>query len=135
MITLTAMSLAAALTNNSPDVIMVNKQYALTHTERGLVCFGCQPKPVIVQGSETLGYGDNVFVEASSAQAAFITRDPTEQCPAGEQYVVNLAAAKMERLNVPCNAKDYEWSFSERLVTYRYHLNGKTYVFKFALEV
>lgn len=135
MILLTAMSLAAALANNSPDVIMVNKQYALMQSERGLVCYGCQDKPVIVQGSETLGYGDNVFVEANSAQAAFITKAASAECPAGEQYVVNLAAAKIERLNVPCQAKDYEWTFSERLVTYRYHLEGKTYAFKFAIKM
>lgn len=135
MILLSAMSLATALANNSPDVIMVNKQYALMHDERGLVCYGCQDVPVVVQGSEHLRLGDDVFVEANSAQAAFVTMNPTKHCPTGFQYVVNLAEAKMEQLHVPCQAKDYEWTFSERLVTYRYHLDGKTYAFKFAIKM
>lgn len=135
MITLTALSLATVLASNSPDVIMVNKSYALTHTEAGLVCYGCQAEPTVVPGSETLAYGDDVIVEANSAFTAFVTVGITPQCPAGKQYAINLAETKMIPLNVPCGAKDYEWSFSEREVTYRYHYDGKKYAFKFTIEM
>lgn len=134
MIALTALSLAAVLATNSPDVIMVNKSYALLQTEAGLVCYGCQAEPAVLPGSERF-IDQEVFVEANSAFTAFVTSGVTDTCPAGQQYVINLAMQRIVEMHVPCQATDYEWSFSERLITYRYRLDGKSYAFKFAVEM
>lgn len=120
----------------NPDVLMVNTRYSLLQqADSGLICYGCAPEPKEIAGSEVIRYEDEPLVEANSGFTVFISTGITDTCPAGKQYVVNLATAELHQLNVPCDAKKYQWLFSEEEIKYSYQANGKTYSFKFKITM
>lgn len=93
----------------NPDMLMVNTRYSLMQqADTGLVCYGCGPEPIEIAGSEVIRYEDEPLVEANSGFTVFISTGITDTCPAGKQYVVNLVSAKLQQLNVPCDAKKYQ---------------------------
>lgn len=120
----------------NPDILMVNTSYSLVQqADKGLICYGCRPEPTTIAGSEVIRYEDEPLVEANSGFTVFISTGITETCPAGKQYIVNLATAELRQLNVPCGATKYQWMFSEEEVKYSYSLQGKTYSFKFKINM
>jgi hypothetical protein len=118
----------------NPDILMVNSRYSLLQqADSGLICYGCAAEPQEIAGSEVIRYEDEPLVEANSGFTVFISTGITDTCPAGKQYVVNLATSTLQQLNVPCDAKKYQWLFSEEEIKYSYQANGKTYSFKFKI--
>ncbi|MGL5648967.1 MAG: hypothetical protein ACRDDY_14050 [Clostridium sp.] len=113
-------AIASTAVADDPNLVYLNTHYALTQAERGLVCYGCGELPKEVKDSQAIVLSDQVLVESASAGVVFISTGVSEACPAGKQYVVNLADAHMEPLGVPCNAKNFIWSFSEQRVIYKY---------------
>ena len=133
--TLTSISQDAP-TYANPDILMVNTRYSLIQqADKGLICYGCGAEPVEIVGSEVIRYEDEPLVEANSGFTVFISTGISETCPAGKQYVVNLATAELRQLNVPCDATKYQWLFSEEEIKYSYKSNGQTYSFKFKINM